>query len=245
VNKLKYLSRVDLFRVLGREELEDVSEEVPITPITKGTLLTSPHHSQGFVFLIKSGSVRLYTLTSEGKEFTLDVLTTGHMFGDMGFSTDQPNTYAITLEDSIICKMSREQLKQLLSENPELGIKYIEILSARLNEVEELLEHMAYSSLRKRLLFLLQKLLEKFGADSHQSVEWRGEPGWYRLEVELTHQELASMTGSIRETVTEMISRFSAEGIVAKTGHRKPIWIHKDRLRNALLGESSSGRDIN
>ncbi|WP_284646546.1 hypothetical protein [Paenibacillus silviterrae] len=63
MNKLKYLSRVDLFRVLGREELEDVSEEVPITPITKGTLLTSPHHSQGFVFLIKSGSVRLYTLT--------------------------------------------------------------------------------------------------------------------------------------------------------------------------------------
>ncbi|HZG17683.1 MAG TPA: Crp/Fnr family transcriptional regulator [Candidatus Bathyarchaeia archaeon] len=243
MNKLKYLSRVELFRELSVEALEAMKEDIPVEPVAKGTIITSPHSSQRMIYLVKAGSVRLYTLTEEGKEFTIDVLAPGHMFGDMGLYTAEANLFAVTLENSLVCKIDQERLQQIIRENPDLGIRYIEILSARLREVEELLEHMAFSSLRKRLLFLLQKLIEKFGTDSGENDEWRGEPGWYRLDVELTHQELASMTGSIRETVTEMMNRFAAEGILEKTGYRKPIWIHKERLKTALKdGDSREWR---
>lgn len=234
MNKLKYLSRMDLFRGLSMEELENVREDVPIEPVAKGALITSPHHSKRFIYLVKTGSVRLYTLTDQGKEFTIDVLAPGHMFGDVGLASAEANTFAVTLEDSVICKIDYDRLMQIIHEKPELGVRYIEILSARLREVEELLEHMAFSSLRRRLLFLLQKLSDKFGVDSDKTDGARGENEWCKLDVELTHQELATMTGSIRETVTEMMNRFSAEGILEKTGYRKPIWIHKKRLNAAL-----------
>jgi len=234
MNKLKYLSRVNLFRELSMEALENMKEDIPIEPVAKGTIITAPHFPQRMIYLVKAGSVRLYTITDEGKEFTIDVLAPGHLFGDMGLNEAEANLFAVTLENSIICRIDYERLKQIIREKPDLGIRYIEILSARLREVEELLEHIAFSSMRKRLLFLLQKLIEKFGTDSFENEEGRGKTGWYRLDVELTHQELASMTGSIRETVTEMMKRFAAEGILEKTGYRKPIWIHKERLKTAL-----------
>ncbi|WP_134684987.1 Crp/Fnr family transcriptional regulator [Brevibacillus migulae] len=234
MNKLKYLSRVELFRELSVEALENMKDDIPIEPIAKGTVITAPHRSQRMIYLVKAGVVRLYTITEEGKEFTIDVLSAGHLFGDMGLYEAEANLFAVTLENSVVCKIDAERLKQIMRENPDLGIRYIEILSARLREVEELLEHMAFSSLRKRLLFLLQKLTEKFGSASEETDGFKGEPGWYRLDVEVTHQELASMTGSIRETVTEMMNRFAAEGILKKTGYRKPIWIQKERLKTAL-----------
>ncbi|MCE5173531.1 helix-turn-helix domain-containing protein [Paenibacillus profundus] len=95
-----------------------------------------------------------------------------------------------------------------------------------------MLELMAYGSARKRLLYLLYKLSLKFGAP--QSAVESQDTHWVCLEVKLTHQELASITGSIRETVTELLSDFAAEGIVNKEGLRKSLWVHTERLKEAL-----------
>ncbi len=113
----------------------------------------------------------------------------------------------------------------LLRENFKIALHFIEIISTRLKEVEEMMEHMAYGSVRKRLLFLLHKLSEKFGSGTTQE--------WIELEVKLTHQELASMMGSIRETVSEQLTQLAAEGIVSKEGLRKPLRVHPERLKMA------------
>ncbi|MCM3341183.1 hypothetical protein M3650_21745 [Paenibacillus sp. MER TA 81-3] len=91
-----------------------------------------------------------------------------------------------------------------------------------------MLELMAYGSAKKRLLYLLYKLSLKFGAP--QSAVEGQDTQWVCLEVKLTHQELAS----IRKTVTELLSDFAAEGIVNKEGLRKSLWVHTERLKEAL-----------
>ncbi|WP_240463675.1 helix-turn-helix domain-containing protein [Paenibacillus apiarius] len=76
---------------------------------------------------------------------------------------------------------------------------------------------------------MLYKLSLKFGAP--QSAIEGQDPQWV---LKLTHQELASITGSIRETVTELLSTFAAEGIMDKEGLRKSLWVHTERLKEAL-----------
>ncbi|WP_420799713.1 Crp/Fnr family transcriptional regulator [Paenibacillus mesophilus] len=203
-------------------------------PVKKGTIVTSPHKTKQTLYLVKSGAVRLYSMTAEGRELTLDVLAAGHLFGEIGSLVSESSMYAVTLEDSIICTIDYEQFKSLLREKPELSIKFIEIMSARIKEVEELLEHMAYSSVRIRLLYLLHKLANKFGENSIGKESEAVQHDWIKLGVELTHQELASMTGCIRETVTETLNRLAAEGILIKSGVRQPLWVHIDRLKDEL-----------
>lgn len=217
------------------EELAQIEPHAPINPVPKGTLVASPHRERKLLYLVKSGSVRLYKLSDGGKELTLDVLGMGHLFGEVGsFTTGATDLFAETLEDSVICTIDRAQLEQLMSRWPKLALKFIEMVAIRLKEVEEMLEHIAYGSVRKRILYLLHKLSRKFGVAVPEGEGLRGEPGWIQLKVKLTHQELASMMGSIRETVTDLLNELSGEGIVYKGGPRRPLCIQPERLIKAL-----------
>jgi len=235
MDKLTFLSRIHLFRDLDMEELNKLAPITPMNRVPKGTLLTSPHMEEKRLFLVKSGAVRLYRLGEDGKELTVDLLGTGHIFGEIGsFAAGGGGLYAETAEESIICSTGKEQFERIITEQPQLALKWIEALSSRLKEVEELLEVMAYGSVRKRLLFLLHKLSVKFeaGPVAIKSVEL--EAGWIELPFHLTHWQLATMMGSIRETVTELMSGLVSEGLVMKTGARKPMRLHPERLAEAL-----------
>ncbi|MBE9917398.1 helix-turn-helix domain-containing protein [Paenibacillus donghaensis] len=75
----------------------------------------------------------------------------------------------------------------------------------------------------------------KFAENSGTEAEGAGQTEWVKLKVELTHQELASMTGNIRETVTETLNQLMAEGILKRNGSRKTLWIHTEHLKKALV----------
>jgi CRP/FNR family transcriptional regulator len=236
MDKIKYLSRIHLFSELEIEELKKIEPVTPMKVIKKGTIITSPHMDQKILYLIKSGNVRLYKLSEGGKEFTIDILGTGHVFGEIGsFTTGSENMYAETREDSIICMIDKTQFEKIIHDRPSVSLKFIEMVSNRLKEVEELLEYMAYSSVRKRLLFLLHKLAVKFGGELPSSNP--KEVDWIQLEIPITHHEIAMMIGSIRETVTSLLNDLTEEGIVRKAGNRKPIKIHFALLKRALEEE--------
>ncbi|OIB02331.1 transcriptional regulator [Paenibacillus sp. LC231] len=225
---IKYLSRLDLFHGLSEEELLQLNHVTPLEIRNKGTVVASPHMEPKVLYIVKSGKVRLYKLTAGGKELTLDILGAGHLFGEMTSFHTGAAMFAVTMEDSVICEIESRQFRRLISEQPDLAFKYIELVTGRLKEMEELLEYMAYGSVRQRLLFLLQKLAAKFSPDSKAAGEWAP------LEIELNHQELATMTGSIRETVTPILNQLVSEGVLRKEGARKPYSIHRSRLEAAL-----------
>ncbi|WP_134702348.1 Crp/Fnr family transcriptional regulator [Ammoniphilus sp. YIM 78166] len=233
MDKIKYLSRINLFQDLDIRELQQMESIAPITVTKKGTLITAPNKSQKRVYLIKSGKVRMYTISNNGKELTIDVLGVGHIFGEISlFAPGSHLIYAKAIEDSVICSIDRVQFEQIIMEKPDIALKIIKILSTRLKEMEEMMEQMAYGSVRNKLLFLLNRLSEKFGQplSEHAGVE----PEWIQLGVKVTHQELASMMGSIRETVTELFNELISEGVVNRTSTRGFFIIHRQRLKETI-----------
>lgn len=229
MDKIKYLSRIHLFDELGMEQLQRLEPMTPAQSVNRKTIVASPAASRQRLFLVKSGKVRLYRLLKSGKDITVDLLGEGHVFGDAGWlANGSEGLYAEALEDSVICSIGQNQLEAMIHSNPELGMKLVGIMASRLKEMEEMLEYIAYGSVRKRLLYLLGKLSQKFGEETG------GGEGWVRLNVQLTHQELASMAGSIRETVTEQLNRFASEGLIDKGSLRPPVRVHPERLSAAI-----------
>jgi len=233
VDKIKYLSRINLFHDLNIEELQQMESIAPITVTKKGTLITSPNKSQKRLYLIKRGKVRMYTMTNNGKELTIDVLGSGHVFGEISlFAPGSHYIYTKAIEDSVICSIDKVQFEQIIKEKPDIALKVIKILSTRLKEMEEMMEQMAYGSVRNKLLFLLNRLSEKFGEPLYEHAD--GENEWIQLGVKVTHQELASMMGSIRETVTEILNELISEGVVNRTSTRGIFIIHLKRLKETI-----------
>ncbi|UUZ81057.1 helix-turn-helix domain-containing protein [Paenibacillus sp. P26] len=97
-----------------------------------------------------------------------------------------------------------------------------------------MLEYMAYGTARKRLLYLLHKLSQKFGVRPAAGEGESTEPEWTELQISLTHQELASMMGSIRETVTVLLSGLVSEGIMKRRAPGNPLSVQAERLKAAL-----------
>lgn len=215
-----YLGQVNLFRVLGKDELADLERVVELHAAPKGSLIVDPTRPAKVVYFIKEGHVRLYKLGVDGRPFVVAFLGPGHLFGETeAFSTGTAGLYAQAAEDVLLCTMTRPQLEVLMRQKPELAIKLVETLTNRLREAEERLRELAHERVERRLLYLLVRLAREFG---------RRRDDFLCLQVGLTHEELAGMIGSTRETVTATLADLARRGIL-RTG-RRAICLHLARL---------------
>lgn len=230
MDKLWYLSQINVFQDLPRSDLKVIGKMAPMSSVDKGTVISSPMDDHKVLYLLKKGRVRLYKINPEGKQFTLGILGDGNVFGEIEtLSTGTRNAYVEAIEDTLLCILRKDDLEKLLQGHPDLAIKFLHVLTERLREAEEFLETLALGNVTTRLIYLLCKLAEHF------SIR-RGD--FAQLELNLTHQELAEMVGSTRETVTVTLSHLSQEGIVRL--RRRRVLINMEKARSFLDREEAS-----
>ncbi|CAM3785051.1 Crp/Fnr family transcriptional regulator [Alkalicoccus chagannorensis] len=230
MDKLTLLSQINIFEELPMQELELIDAMSDMQPFPRGQTIFSPEKPIPALFLLKQGQVRLYRLNSQGREFTVDILTDGNIFGETSsvVLTDDTVT-AETMTDTYVCIISREQFEKLIEQNPSIAMKLIDVLSARLSDVYKLGETLALQDVRHRLLYLLYHLSCKNGRRVNE---------WQTIDFKLTHQDLANMIGSTRETTSAAMSRLTKEGLVKKErnlfGREKALLIDADQIKEQL-----------
>ncbi|MCA0988276.1 Crp/Fnr family transcriptional regulator [Guptibacillus algicola] len=208
MDKMTMLSQINLFDELEMNDLMQIDRVSDMKPVKKGTIIVGPTKPMKALFLLKQGNVRLYRSNDSGKQLTVDILGDGNIFGETtSFSLSDDSVYVEAMSDVYLCIIGKEQFETLLSENPKLAIKFIEILSARLREVYEMSEHIALRSVKYRVLSLLLKLSEKFGKRKNE---------WQTIEIKVTHYDIATMIGSTRETVSATIGELKKAGYIKK-----------------------------
>lgn len=226
MDKLGYLSRINIMEVLPREALMEVEKMAPMNLARKGATIMEPGANPGLLYLLKEGRVRIYKTNAEGKQFTMALLGPGNIFGEVGntFSTGTHNAYAEALEDTVLCLLRKPDIDRLMQQHPQLALRVVEVLSTRLKQAQELMGYLAMGDVRSRLLYLLLQLTAEFGADD--------DGPWTLVSADLAHQDLASMIGTTRETVSANLSALSRNGLV-RTG-RKELWVHTDKVKAEL-----------
>lgn len=209
--KLQALSKMEVFQDLTADEVAEIDRSTTMTTCEPGRVFYAPEETGEVLFLLKQGRVELYRLSPEGKKLVVAVLGPGSFFGEMSIvGHGMHNTFAESLDECLLCVMSRVDVERLLTDKPQVALRFMQAMADRLQEAEEKLEDIAFKSVSARLAALLIKLAERDG----DRQEVRG----------YTHQDLADIIGTYRETATQTLNDFKAKG-----------WIDIGRKRIRIL----------
>lgn len=215
-SKLGFLADVELFQDLSPKEIEDLERLITISPVKRGKVFYRPEETGEVLFILESGRVQLYRISPEGKKLVIADLGPGALFGEMPLLGQQlHNTFAEATADCVICSMSRKDLERLFLSRPQVAIRVLDMTGRRLREVESRLQSMAFKSIPARLASLLLLMAE----EAHSS-EVLG----------LTHQDLAEMVGTYRETATQVLNDLKFQGVIA-IGRKRIAILDAERLQ--------------
>lgn len=194
--KAEYLREVDILRDLTDEEMAWLKDLLPMVTCEPGRIIYGQEENAEVLFLLKRGRVQLYRLSSEGKKLELATIGPHTFFGEMPLLGQQMHqAFAEAVEDSLICVLSRADVEQLIAKKPQVAVRMLEVVSARLAASESQLEALAFHGVPARLAAALLRLAK-------DDV------------VQITHRELAEMIGAYRETVTKTLDDFQRDGLV-------------------------------
>ena len=170
--------------------------------------------------------VKLSSLSDKGRETILHILKPDEVFGELLLSEEQRAFTAVTLEDSLVTIISKESFVELLSTVPTVALTFIRLLSKRLALVERGLAEFSHTWSYHRLARVLLQLSEKYGEEV---------PNGTLINVRLTHEDLANLIGTSRETVTTQLNKFTRLGLVKRQARH--FVVAKSKLTDFVRSE--------
>jgi CRP/FNR family cyclic AMP-dependent transcriptional regulator len=223
MNKVWYLQRIDVFSRMTAARKENVAKICFDKDFVRHELILMPEDRGDSVYLIKTGRVKISRFSREGREISLAVLGPGEVFGEEALMPGSSRTtFAEAIEDSQLCIVHRNHFEELVRQNPELAPRIAEMTGRRPEGAQRKTGEPASMGLPARLAGALLELAEEHGVPSGS--------GGTLLDVKITHQDIANLAGSTRETVTAALNRFKREGLLTYDG-REIILLDIETLR--------------
>ncbi len=206
---IRFIQSCDPYSLLSPDELETIhSNKIRILTFEKGKSIYLPGHPSDQVYLIYSGSVRIATLMESGKEFTSSLYHVGETFGELSLAGEMARVeMAMTYDRSILISLRTDLLSELLKQNSLFTLGIMRLIGARRYESENRLLQFFYAPVHSRLA----KVLIHFATKQAKS------PSSSPIQLRLTHEVLASLAGTTRETTTMILNRFQRLGMIHKT----------------------------
>ncbi len=202
--KFWYLKNCGLFERLTDDQTRRLELRSHVRQFKAGNLIYLPSDSGESVLLLASGRVKIYHLTGDGKQALLALIEPGEVFGELAlFDVRAREEFAEAMQASSVIRIPAEEIQQLMEQHPEVALGVTRLMGFRRRRIERRLKSLLFRSNRERLIHLLLELAETYGRRTPAGVE---------LGIKLSHQELASIIGSTRETVTVVLGELQQEG---------------------------------
>jgi CRP/FNR family transcriptional regulator, cyclic AMP receptor protein len=227
--KIWYLQNISLFKGFTQEQMAALDRVTSMTSAKRKNPIYLPGDPSRQVYLLKSGRVKISRTTEDGKELTLALLKPGDIFGEAEVLDDLPrDTLAEALDDTQLCVIQREDFMAMLNKSPDLTLRLAKLIGSRLRSIEIRIEDLVYRDVPARLAHLLLELSKEFGMPEKDGV---------RIGIRLTHQEIANLIGSTRETVTATMGEFRKRGLLGPES--RDIVLTKPQELSGVTGPSS------
>ncbi|WP_158633461.1 Crp/Fnr family transcriptional regulator [Tautonia sociabilis] len=205
-SKLWYLKRCDLFERLTPEQAAQLDRRAAIRSFRKGELIYFPDDESKSVLVVARGRVKIKGITPDGKEYILAFIEEGEIFGELALVSDGPrDEFAEAAEATAVLALAREDLVWLIEQRPDLALQITKLLGLRRKQIENRLRNLLFRNNRQRVAGVLLELLESHGQRNGQ--------GW-EIGLRLSHQDLASLIGATRETVTIVLGQMQLDGLI-------------------------------
>jgi len=200
------MSEVDIFADLDEAEMDAMAAAAPMKSYTAGALIYTPHQPIEALFILKRGRIRIFRVSPDGRALTTAIINPGTIFGEMVIVGQQMHdSFAEALDDVVVCVMTSTDVQRLLLGDSRIAARISETLGRRLAQLEQRLSDAIFKSVPERIAGTLSVI----AAPRH------GRPLSRTPQVRLTHEQLAALAGTSRETTTKVLGEFADQGIIS------------------------------
>lgn len=227
---LWFLENIDVSGVFCPKKVENGAlESHAHKSFRKGEYIYLPDEHSDRIYFIEEGRVKIGSYGESGKEITKAILNSGEVFGELSLiGEEKRRDFAYAMEDTETCILSIDQIKGLMREYNGLSLFLMKIMGSRILDMEKRLESLVFKDSRTRIIEFLKDL-----------VEQKGQRVGYEMVVRkfLTHQEIANMTATSRQTVTTVLNELRNKNIL--TFNRRRLLIRDmDKLAAEMNDDS-------
>lgn len=207
------LGNISLFSGLDPSDIEAISRHAITKTYSKNTIILNEGEESDSVYVILSGSVKVFLSDEDGKEIILNTQSAGEYFGELALIDNSPRSASVmTLEDTRLSMISRRDFESFILKNPEVALQLIRGLTKRLRGLTDNVKSLA--------------LMDVYGRVARTLLNLAAErDGKMVIEQKLTQRDIANMVGASREMVSRILRDLVAGGYIAI--NKKSITIHE------------------
>jgi CRP/FNR family transcriptional regulator len=200
------LEKTALFSSLTQPELHLLAARTVRKLFSAGELLFSEGEPCSGLHIIVRGRVRIFKTSASGREQVLAENVPGESIAEIPIFDGGPYpASAVAVEDADLAFISRRDFNAYCLEHPEVALKVLSVVGARLRRLVGIIEELSFTTIRQRLISALIKLAQNEGKTTARGIEF---------QLPSTHQELAHQLGTVRELISRNLMRLQAEGLL-------------------------------
>jgi CRP-like cAMP-binding protein len=206
------LKKSAIFSSLKDNEIKNISKLFESLEFNNNETVFHEGDPSDKFYILAEGNVKIMKHSIAGKDLILEIMSPGDVFGGVAVLDNKPYpASAQVMEPSVVIRISRQKLFQIMEEYPILKLEIVKYFSDKLRDAHEMLKNIATERVERRIASLLLKLSEKVGVD---------EKGYRKIDFPLTRQEISEMVGTTVETCIRTMSKFQKQGLVKSAGGR-------------------------
>jgi len=203
-----HLSNFNVLKSLEKPDLMKLSKLVHDKECPKDQVLYLPNDKSDKLYFLKTGKVKITTMSEDGKEMIHDIMMPGQIFGELSLVSSDGEvreTMAEAIETGIICSIEASVFNEFLAGYPQVNFRMTKLIGLRLKKIQRRISDMWFKTAPQRIREFIKDMANQHGRDvGHEKV----------IRMKLTHQDIASMTATARQTVTTTLSNLESEGII-------------------------------
>jgi CRP/FNR family transcriptional regulator, cyclic AMP receptor protein len=229
----------DLFQGVSPAEARKIATLCAEKWFLRGAIIFSEGDPADALYVLNRGLIKLICLSDKGRETILHILKPDEVFGELLLSEETRPFTAMVIEDALVTILSRDAFLKILTEVPTVTLNFVRLISQRLANVERGLAEFSHTWSYHRLAKVLLRLGEQYGREVAAGT---------LLNVRLTHEDLANLIGTSRETVTTQLNRFARLGLLRRQARRLIVnksgmlaFIQSEEARLKNLGFAAAG----
>jgi CRP-like cAMP-binding protein len=203
---LWYFESVNLYNILCPHKVKSMADKHTFNHYQRDQFIYFPDQPATHIYMIVSGRVKLGHYLDDGKEVVTAILTTGEIFGELALAGEEKRRdFARAMEACVICPLSLDEVKALMKDNHELSFKMLKFVGLRLMKLERKLELLVFKDARTRVVEFIK-----------DTAAWKGKKVGFEtlIPTKLTHQDIAALTGTSRQTVTTILNDLKEKNLI-------------------------------
>ncbi len=206
--KFFLIRNYNLWAHISDEEYEELNLVHHFIEAPKGAYVYFDSHNHNKLYFLKGGTIKIGHIDNEGKEVVKEVIREGEVFGQFTLERNNLNgEFAQAYKSDVsLCAFNIDDFEQLLKKKPELAFHYSKQVGQKLHRLQNRLVNLLNKDVKTRLVHFLLMLAQEQGVTDNNDT--------YTIENFLTHEDIAQLIASSRQTVTTMLNELEANGLI-------------------------------